>query len=204
MFIGNLGNKKLTKKSIIMYIGFYDKKKNIFKSGWSYHSDIDSFLGYMIYVFIPTAFYNWIDRDSDNFYVPISTYNIVKKEVMAYRQDDEESFEDCRVMDYLLSKIESVWGLCRKESIKQLKLICKNFNEIFDDEPNRKMFIQIFGNSNEIVDFIIGEDEFLDVIEEEINMPIDELKEICNKVYDEPLINKTFIDHLNQEIPVWF
>lgn len=203
LFIGNMGNKKITKGSIIMYVGFHDKKKNILKSGWSYHSDIDSFLGYMTYVFIPTAFYNWIDRDSDGFYVPLSQYEVVKREVMAYRQD-EESIDDSRILDYFLAKTQSIWGLYREESIERLKLICEGFNEVFDDEPFRKINIQIFGHAEEILDFIVGEDEFLDVVEEEIGMPIDELKEMCEKVYDEPLINKTFIDHLNQEIPIWF
>ena len=77
---------------------------------------------------------------------------------------------------------------------------------MWDQDPERKLFIRIFEKPEEIIDFILEEleDEFEEVIEEEIEMSIDDLKFMCKNVYDQPLINKNLIKMLNSKIPIWF
>lgn len=205
IMIGNMENKNITLNSIFVYISFLDLEKNIFKSGWSLHKDIETMIGYLRHVFFPTAFYSWIDRESEGFFIPLSPFEVVKTEVMKLKKENNKDSDVVNTFEELINGLDGLDTSNRQNAISKLKNICIEFNEKFDNLSDRKMYIRIFGHSTEIIDFILGDgdDYFIEVIEEDINMSINKFKQLCVKVYDEPLINRTFINHLNQKVPFW-
>lgn len=203
MFIGTMGNRDITEESVLVYLAFMDGEKEIFKSGWSVHRDLETFIGYMRHVWFPTAFYTWLDREKKGFFIPVACFEDVRGAVMMWNEDEEDR-EDAKAMESLLAETASLYGKDRTCGIAGMKAICETLNAIFDNGNDRKLYIEVFGHSSEIVDFIAGDEAFPEVVEEEIGMTIDELNILCSKVYTEALINRTFINHLNQEIPIWF
>ena len=82
----------------------------------------------------------------------------------------------------------------------------EKFNNKWDEDPSKKLFIKIFDSPEEIYHFImatIGWD-FDEFVEEEISMSLETLHDMCNSVLAEPLINKRFINLLNRNIPILF
>jgi hypothetical protein len=208
ILFGNIDKRRLTKESVIIYVGILDSKKGLLRSGWSSHGDISTALGFLQYVFLPTSFYTWIDRESEGFYIPLSPFDVLKKEVLKNinKEDDINISNDAIRMERAYNYLNSIWRY--KDNLKTVKLkkFCGDFNYLWDKEPEKRLYIRVFERSEEIVDFILeqGETEFEEVIEEEIDMTIDELKFICQNAYDEPLINRNFIELLNTRIPIWF
>lgn len=209
MLFGNINNSKITKQTLFMYIGLLDTDKDIFKSGWSAHKDLNNMIGYLLHLFFPLAYYNWIDRKSEGFFIPIAPFYIVKEEVMNTIDSRQRQYDELRYgqpIEAFRTQVEKLYDMNREAALKALQEVCREFNELFDDFKSRKIFIRIFGDSEEIVSFILGdgEDYFEEVIEEEIGMSVLELRGLCHKVYEEPLINRTFIGHLNQKVSMWF
>ncbi len=208
LLFGGMDKEVIDKDSIIIYIGILDRKKGIVRSGWSCQSDIGTALGFLQHVFLPTSFYTWIDRESNGFFIPLSPFNIVKTEVLnnILNSDDKEANADALRMEKAYNYLDSIWKNEKEMKKVKLKKFCHEFNNLWDQDPERKLFIRIFEKPDEIFDFILegSEDEFEEVIEEEIEMSISDLKFMCENAYDEPLINKNLIKILNNKIPIWF
>lgn len=209
MMIGNIEKSTITKESIFFYTGIALDAKDVFVSGWSVHKDIDSFIGYMLHVYMPTVYFNWMDTKSEGFFIPIATFPVVKTEVLASIEEVQREEKDSlygQALESFRDRLVRLKGRKREEVLEEVYKICQECNELLGIDNSNMIYMRVFGESREIVDFILGdgEDCFEEVIEEEIHMPIQEFRDVCAKVYDEPFINKTFIDILNQEMPIWF
>ncbi|MBB6216084.1 hypothetical protein HNQ80_002183 [Anaerosolibacter carboniphilus] len=208
ILFGNIDKKRLTRESLIVYIGILDSKKGLVRSGWSSHGDVNTALGFLQHVFLPTAFYTWIDRKSDGFYIPLSPFHVLREEVLKSVMEDEDGniANDAIKMEKAYNYLNSMWKYDDAEKRKKLIQFCSDFNLSWDQEPEKKLFVRVFEKSEEIVEFILENivDEFEEVIEEELEMSIEQLRFMCEHAYDESLINKNIIELLNIRIPIWF
>lgn len=152
---------------------------------------------------MPAAFLTWGARDVDEFFIPLSEFEVVIKEIIKGKNLVSTEVEKMREMN---ERLLNIFALDKLEKWVEIDSFCKDFNNYFGADPEKVLFVRTFKNCNEIIDFILKEEkqEFVEVIEEEINMTITDLKFVCKNVYKEPFINKTFIDQLNQKIPIWF
>lgn len=203
LFGGN-DSRLITPESIIIYIGIIDTEKDIFRSGWSSHEDLDTALGFLQHVFLPTCFYTWIDRNGKGLFIPLSPFEVLKEEVLKeITEDDKRVSKEVKKMEDLYSLLTSMWASEKEIKVRKLKEFSNNFNIFWNKEPQKKLFIKIFEKPIEIYDYIF-EDEFEEVVEEEIEMSIEDFKFMLENSYDEPLINKNLIKTLNIKIPIWF
>jgi hypothetical protein len=197
--------EKITRESVIIYIGILDKKKGLLRSGWSVQEDFSTALGFIKYVFLPTAFYTWIDRESNGFFIPLSPFDILKEEVLQYQKVvTKETSNDAIRMERAYHYLNT---LGRKEdgnSRLKLDKFTKDFNKLWNKDPENRLFLKVFSSAQEIVDFIFDENVFEEFVEEEIEMSKAELENLCQDVYTQPFINRNFINILNNKIPVWF
>lgn len=203
---GYFDNKEITKDSKIIYTGILDSKKNILKCGWAVYPSIYSLLGFLQHVFLPTAFFSWFDRESEGFFIPVSTFDIVVDEVKRVSTSDID-IDSLNSMKESHNYINKLW-YCDHDSLNlELKSFCESFNNTWDSDPNQKLFINIFDSPSDTFEFIkesIGWEDFEEFIEEEISMSLDTLKFTCENVITEPLLNKKFIDILNTNMPILF
>lgn len=213
LLFGSLDQKSITTNSVFLYMGYYDQHKSIFKSGWRLHENEHALLGYLSHLLIPSVYYNWIDRLSDGFFVPMSTYEIVKSEVMhsmysglnrlnpkIQTQMQAKLYGD--VLDTLLQNVKD--GMT-SNSFMISDTDIDHFNTVFNDEPHRKWFLKIMRSTDEVKHFVLENYcGFHDVFEEETGMAIDEFSMMCDCVHTMPLVNRTFIDRLNYLFPICF
>lgn len=204
LLIGGNDERRITSETIMMYIEIIDRQKNILRSGWSSYEDIDTAHGFLQYVFIPTAYYTWVERKSEGLWIPLSPFDVLKHEVLkAVDGVEERVLVDAEKMEKKYGLLSNMWGIGQKEKLMKLKIFCDDFNKIWNREPDQKIYIRIFQKPAEIYQHIC-EGEFQEVIEEEISMPLEDLKFICDQAYEQPLINRNMIKMLNNIIPLWF
>ncbi|SFI13929.1 hypothetical protein SAMN05192551_1076 [Tindallia magadiensis] len=203
LVFGGEDKKAITLESVIMYIEIVDRQKDIIRSGWSSYEDLDTAHGFLQYVFIPTAYYTWIERQSEGLWIPLSPFDVLKYEVLK----EVDGLEDRVILEsdkmekayYVLSDL---WDIPQEEKWIKLKEFSYEFNKQWHREPNPKLNIQIFRKPIEIFNHIC-EGEFEEAVEEEISMPIEDFLFICESAYDQPFINKNIINILNNLIPLW-
>ncbi|AOR24387.1 hypothetical protein [Clostridium taeniosporum] len=200
---GYFNNRSITTESKIAYTGILDSEKGILKCGWVVYPSTYALLGFLQHVFLPTSFLTYFDRTCEGFFIPVSTFNIVTEEVI---KNNSISINNLDLMINSYNFLNSLWENNEDKLLLNLNSFCDEFNKNWDNDPKRKLFIKIFNSPSETYDFIINSIgwDFKEFIEEELSMNLDDFKFTCNNVFNEPLINKRFIDILNINIPILF
>ncbi|GAA0732845.1 hypothetical protein [Clostridium oceanicum] len=193
-------NLSLTKNSKFIHTGIINYDKNIIEDNWACYPNAKSMLGFIQYVFIPTAFFTWLNNEFDEVVIPIaSSYNILDQ----IKEFDKEKNE------YLISNmkedIESLnnfWTLNEEECFKSLKIFTKKFNEKWHKENKKILKLSVFQSPNEIEEYVMPENDdiFIEVLEEEIGLSKKEWQNVCKNVYHNEFVKSKFIDILNYKV----
>lgn len=202
---GYFENEIIHKNSKIIYTGLIDNEKNIFHYGFAVYPSTYKLLGFLQHVFLPTAFFTWFDCESHGFYIPLSSYDIVVSEVQRCNKNIDENLVNS--MNNWYSFITNLWLFDLKFIDIGLKSFCEKFNNEWDKDSEKKLFLKIFDSPSQVFNFVkdsIGWSEYDDFVEEELSMSLEKLKFTCDNVLTEPLLNKKFIDILNTNMPVLF
>lgn len=202
---GYFENKEITKTSKIIYTGIFDLDKDILQCGWAAYPDDNSLLGFLQFIFLPTAFFSWFDRKSDNFYIPVADFETLASETLKSNNSDID-LDFVNSMQESHNLISNLWNYSDDSISSELKSFCDKFNATWNNDPKQKLFIKIFDNPCDIFEFvrecIIRDSK--DLIEEDISMTLDSLRFACENAIEEPLLNKRFIDILNTNEPILF
>lgn len=191
-------NLKLTRDSVFIYSMIMCKDRGILKNNWAYYPNIESLVGFIEHVFIPTAFFTWLD-DGYEFKVPVATSG----EVLDVMSIGYENNDEINSMWKNIEDIQKVWKKDSSCCISELRKFSNSFNERWKINDEKLLYFRIFENSREIADFIfVGEnnDVFEEVIEEDIEMTKEQWQETCENVYDNKFLSKRFIDILNNKV----
>ncbi|GAA0078605.1 hypothetical protein UT300005_29840 [Clostridium sp. CTA-5] len=200
---GSFNKNSITTESKIAYTGILDSKKSILKCGWVVYPSLNSLLGFLQHVFLPTSFLTYFDRTCEGFFIPVSTFDIVTQEVI---KNNSININDFNSMIQSYNFLNSLWESNEDKLLLELNSFCNDFNSRWDNDPEKKLFIKIFNSPSDTYEFItqsIGWD-FEEFVEEELSMSLSDLKFTCDNVLNEPLLNKRFIDILNINIPILF
>ena len=204
---GMYGGNTITEESVIVYVGYCDQEKNILRSGWSCHNNVSGALGFLQYVVLPLGYYNWMDRESEGFYYPLSSFDVLTTQVMKGLDNTYDLIlEDDALFKSYYEKINTCWGHSREQVLEALHSLTDSFNVDYNQDPNRVLFIKVFGSPLEVESFFMKsmEDEFEEVIEEEMGMSIEDFRFMCSKALYEPLINRNFLETLNEVLSICF
>jgi len=202
---GYFDSKEITKDSKIIYTGIFDLDKNILQCGWAVYPCGYSLLGFLEYVFLPTSFFSWFDRNSDDFFIPISDFETIVSETLKYN-DSNVDLNSVNSMKKSYEFISNLWNSKYNSLDVEFNNFCDSFNDVWNNDPNQKLFLKIFNNPCDIFNFI--EDSIIwdskEFIEEDISMTLDELKFACDNAVEEPLLSRRLIDILNTNAPILF
>lgn len=201
MWMNGFQNKPLTPDSIFIYTVLMDHQKGYLKSRWAYYPDVYSLLGFLQYVFLPTAFFSWLDREVEGFNVPLATGEQVLR-VMAELEPDLNSAL-LEIMATQLERIKGLWEFSPLECLQRLQSFSADFNHCWQESAGKLVYFKIFESPEEIGEYVLrgGElDTPLEVMEEEINLTKAQWEAVYQNVLSDPFMRKKFIDILNYQI----
>lgn len=131
----------VNQKSYFMYLSFVDSFKDYFKSGWRSFESLDDLLSFVEYVVIPATLFNWYDKTSTGFYLPISSYDSIYKAL----SDDDKKL--CQLLSQMKSDLEAC-----KVSYDDLINFFVSYNRLYNGSE-KGMFVQVLKNPLEVYDF---------------------------------------------------
>jgi len=201
MWENGFQNKPLTPDSIFVYTVIMDHGKDYLKSRWAYYPDAYALLGFLQYVFLPTAFFSWLDREVEGFNIPLATGEQVLK-VMGELEPDLNS-EILRKMAIQLEKIKDLWGASPLKCLEGLQSFSREFNHFWQEAEGKLVYFKIFESPDEIGKYVLRGGEAaaaLAVIEEEIDLTKGQWEAVYQNVFRDPFMRKKFIDILNYQI----
>lgn len=191
-------NLNLTRDSVFVYSLIMCKERGILKNNWAYYPNLESLVGFIEHVFMPTAFFTWLD-DEYEFKVPVAT----SAEVLDVMSMGYENNKEIDSMWKDIESIHKVWMADSSCCLDKLRKFSNSFNERWKINDEKLLYFRIFENSREIADFVFlgeNEDVFEEVIEEDIGMTKKQWYEICENVYDNKFLSKRFVDILNNKV----
>ncbi|MCH4891055.1 hypothetical protein EZV73_25985 [Acidaminobacter sp. JC074] len=191
-----LSDQKVTKQSKFIYMMFQDEEKDYFKSGWRLIDDENELKGFLEHILLPTMFYNWYDRSSEGFYIPMSTMDVVYREVKSLNEISHEAEELIQLHD-----------LIKNDEISDLSLAMRTL-EILSaksyDTREKKIIIKSFDTLSEMAHVIDDMFEFDEVFEDELMMTRENFYKICNHIEDNSFFEKRLMAYLNQQLAICF
>lgn len=191
-------NLNLTRDSVFVYSMIMCKERGILKNNWAYYPNLESLVGFIEHVFMPTAFFTWLD-DEHEFKVPVAT----SAEVLDIMSVGYKNSKEIDGMWKDVERIQKVWNTDSSCCVDKLRKFSNSFNERWKINDEKLLYFRIFENPREIADFVfIGENEdvFEEVIEEDIGMTKKQWQETCENVYDNKFLSNRFVDILNNKV----
>lgn len=188
----------LTTDSIFIYSMIMCKERGILKNSWAYYPDLESLLGFIEHVFMPSAFFTWLDS-GDEFKIPIASIDEVL-EVMGKENQDIKAIEKMREYE---KSIKQIWKESYDDTIYNVESFYKAFNDTWKLNDDKVLYFKIFKTTSEITEFIFKEengDFFQEIVEEDIGMTKKEWEDICKNLYENKFLRKRFIEILNYKV----
>ncbi|AUM97193.1 TPA: hypothetical protein LA742_000847 [Clostridium botulinum] len=192
---GNFKDIPISQKSLFINTTIIDYEKNIFDNNWAVYPDVKSLLGFIQYIFIPTVFFCYVNNTSDEIVTPIASKEELLEEIKTLCKNEDSIIK----IEYFINKAYNLSELREYQIIDELKKYCLEFNRKWE-EKTKIFHISIYSSGKEIIEKISKEENFLEVIEEDIGMSINTLKEITKDLQYNLFMKSNFIKILNNQI----
>ncbi|KEI04270.1 hypothetical protein [Clostridium botulinum] len=182
-------------ESIYINTTILDYDKNTLDNNWACYPNIKALLGFIQYIYLPTAFFYIVNADNnDDIFMPICS----TEEFIEYIKETGYNESIVNIMEQNLNELISYWN--RDElSINTIKKFCYKFNNIWNNEKNI-LYINVFSNPREIADFIIKNEDFIEVVEEDIGLSKNQFYNLCENIYYNKFTKNIFVEFLNNKI----
>ncbi|MBV4418547.1 hypothetical protein KM800_04295 [Clostridium tyrobutyricum] len=191
--LNNFEKSVSIEKSMFVNTAIIDYDCKLLDNDWSCYMDTKAALGFFQYVYIPMAFFHVINKGRTPVSVPVCSTDEYIKYI------DKSSSEYRKIMKSQIVEIESFWKLENDSCIVHLSDFCKRFNSFWNRE-NVILNMSIYGNALEIAENLMDGQEFQEVVEEDIGITRDQLFDVCMRFYREKIIQRTFIEFLNNRV----
>ena len=170
-----------------------DYPRSTLDNNWACYPDSKSLLGFLLYIYVPLAFYYIMYEDNEKLLIPIAS----TQELLASIQ--QMNREDAAAMLATLEELVSLWELNESACRTALQQFCRRFNETWHS-GNTILHIGLFTSTQAIAQLILTEQEFPEVLAEDIGFTPRQLQELCEKFYSDTFIRKIYVKILNNKI----
>ncbi|QDR82739.1 hypothetical protein [Sporomusa termitida] len=170
-----------------------DYPRKTLDNNWACYPDSKALLGFLLYIYVPLAFYFIMYEENEELLIPIAS----TQELLASIQ--QLNREDAAAMLSTIEELVSCWELNESACRTALQHFCRRFNETWYG-GSTILHIGLFTSTQAIAQHILAEQEFPEVLAEDIGLTPRQLKELCEKFYSDTFIRKTFVKILNNKI----
>ncbi|MGL5244847.1 MAG: hypothetical protein ACRC7R_06695 [Sarcina sp.] len=190
---GNIFSEEpITNNTKYLHYVIFNKKTGI-ESMWIAVPDMKALLGFIEYIFLPEAFYKWVEA-KDNIVVEIPTRSVADVFKLALKSKKLTKLEEKHMKDEI-NKIKRLWNLPDEKLYRELRLFCGKFNNNWLGDSTQFLYLKVFKNANDLAEFVFStniQTDFEQKFEDEIGMNKEEWFKLC----DESSNNKEFGEKL--------
>lgn len=186
---------RVNNQTKFIYMAFVDEQKDIFKTGWSAFESQEKLLGFLEHIYLPTLMFNWYDKESEGFFVPVATIEDIRDALASYMKM-EDAYRQVSALSAMVQ---------RALETEDLSDLINSFEQAINMRyrtGGQIAYIKIFNHLHDLCLFLKEEMPFEEVFEEELGMTIGSFEYICDNIEQLPFVNRVFISQLNQKIAV--
>ncbi len=171
----------ITDKTIYLHYTIFTKKSGV-ESGWVPAPNIDAFLGYVQYCFLPQAYYMWIyGREKTITKIPIATVDSILDDAVIKNKvtDDERKY-----IEDDIKEIKNLWRFKNEDCHRKIISFCSKFNSNWIGDANSFLYMKAFFSSKELGEFVIktiSQTNYTECFKQETSMTRDEWLNFCEQ-----------------------
>ena len=167
--------------------------RGIFDVNWAGYPDVYALLGFLQYVFLPTAFYSMLHPQAGQLYTPV----LPTAELLDWIAESDAPQKDA--MRAFLSELDAMWELDRIALTHALGTFSERLSDAFS-ATHTALYVRIFRSTYEVAQSIKDAVWAEDVFKEDFRITSGELDDWCRRFYHEPFARHSFLKFLNERV----
>lgn len=199
---GLFENQPIKRSSLIINPVILNPYSDQSEDAWAVYPNPQSIIGYLKYLYLPTAFIGMIEEEMEN------RYYFVENLLELLDEMKEENIDKMALIDRMESvyiELDMLWNENDKECLEQLIDWSCQFNEEWQ-ENGIILSINLFRSPKETMNFIIQSYERIvgiDQLESDLGFTKDELLEIASdNIFHNDFMKRKFADLLTDRLAI--
>lgn len=160
---------------------------------WSCFTEPKKLLGYLQYVFLPSAFYHWLNPAEKEVKIPLDS-----SEGLIHFLQKFPSSHTTQISEDL-GGLNSLWEFQSEELLTKLLHFSTQFNLLWCSTSLQLSF-HIFTDTREIATYLKKLSPFPEVFSEDYGMSPQAFEQWCCEFYQNPMIHQTFLSMLQNRV----
>lgn len=200
---GLFENKPIQRESVIIQPGILNLRSNQAEDAWAVYPNPQCVLGFLKFMYLPTAFIGLIEEETENQYYFAENFEELLDDYKEVYPDKVELLE--KMQDYYL-ELDYIWDIDNDRCFMQLDDWARRFSNDWQDENGIVLMFNIFKSPKETMDFIIDSYEGANGIaslEQDLGFKKDVLLQISGEeIYSNDFMKRKFADLLTDRIVI--
>lgn len=170
-----------------------DEKRILLDSNWACYPDIESVLGFVQYIFLPTVFYYAMHPENDRLMVPIQStpefLELIQKTDTPHRL----------AMSGFVYELCAIWSHTEQKQWDAFTRFCSRFNQYWENRD--EMFsLNIFPKAEAVASYLKEQVWCEELFEEEFGYSYSQLDELCSRFETELFAKHLMLHWLNTRV----
>ncbi len=178
---------------LFIHTAIVDKQRGVLDANWAAYPDGYALLGFLQYVFLPTAFYFCLHPQSTAMYTPVLSTEAFAEWIM------ENGGGRAHEMRASLFELDALWDSGRAELIPALRAFCARFHARFS-AGGVTLHVRLFRSTYEVARFMREAVWAEDVFAEDFRITPQAFDDWCRRFYHEPFARHSFLKFLNERV----
>jgi hypothetical protein len=202
---GLFANQSIRQDSVIISPVILNSYSNQDEVAWAVYPDPQSVLGFIKYIYLPTAFIGLIKENLHSRYY----FQDDLGELLAeYKEDYHDKINLITKMETFYYDVNNLWDLDNNDCLAELKKWTDRFNENWEELNGVSLTFYVFATPKEAANFIVAtyEDDLgIESFEDDIGLTKAEfLKLAGDDIFHNEFLSRKFTDILTNRLNVAF
>lgn len=198
---GLFENKPITPSSVILNPVIVNPFSSQLENSWTVYPNPESVIGYLKFLYLPTAFIGLIEEKMDNPYYFVEDLQGLLDEL---KEENLNKMHIISIMERDYLALDDLWDPCESSCLEKLIRWTRKFNDTWEWHYV-SLNIHLFRSPKEAMNYVIEmyDNEYLglDQLERDVGFTVEQLQEISSEeIFTNEFMKRKFIDLLDNRI----
>ncbi|OLS40824.1 hypothetical protein [Bacillus sp. MRMR6] len=202
---GLFENQPIHQDSVIISPVILNSYSNQDEVAWAVYPNSQSVLGFIKFIYLPTAYIGLIKQDLNSRYYFQEDLGLILAE---YKEEYPDKIDLLSKMESYFYDLDNIWDNSNNVCLEKLKEWTIRFNESWNELSGVSLTFNVFGSPKEAANFIVAtyeEDLGIESLVDDIGLTKEEfLKVADDDIFHNEFLNRKFTDILTNRLNVTF
>lgn len=202
---GLFENKPITQSSVILNPVIMNPYSDQTENSWIVYPNPQSVIGYLKYLYLPTAFIGLIEEEMDNPYYFVEDLIVLLDEL---KEENINKMNVISIMERDYIQLDELWDMSESACLEKVVEWTRNFNKTWNWH-NVSLNVHLFRSPKEAMNYVIKAYETqelgIEQLENDLGFTVQQLREISSDaIFTNEFMKRKFIDLLDNRLAIHY